>query len=150
MWRVSVLLPVLVLAGCTDDGDLLYLRSADAQPDDPRHGRLASVFASSSDRGADDDTFLHLRVTGGTLRSVNELELVSELCARVKRKTLHEEKIAVVPSDSESLLTASLRNADGASGCTGAVRTQIIVPVQRVGDQAPAFGSAESLEEVVP
>lgn len=151
MWRVSVLLSGLILGGCTNDGDLLYLRAAAAQPDDPVHGRLVSVFASSSDRGEEEDAFLHLRLSAGTLRSIGETELRSELCARVRRKTLHEEKIAVLPDNSESLLVASLRNADSEGGCAGTVRTQIIVPVQRVGQPPGALLTDYSLdEEVVP
>jgi hypothetical protein len=112
------------------------------QPDDPGYGRLLSVFASSGDRADEDqDTQLQIRASGGTLKSAADLDPTPEICAVVKKKELHEEKITVVPINSESLVLAVLRDQDDTGGCTGTMRTQIIVPVQRVGEQ-PTSGSA--------
>lgn len=144
------------LAACAQDGDLLYVRTAAVQPDDPGYGRLLSIFASSGDRNDDDhDTQLQIRVSGGTLKSVADLDPTPEICVVVKKKELHEEKIAVVPIASESLVLAVLRDQDSAGSCAGTMRTQLIVPVQRVGEQmsidaAVVPPSARHAEGVTP
>ena len=138
MWRMLILAGLSGVA-CIDDGDVLYARVAATQPDDPAFGRLLSVFAAIGDR--DKAGSLEIRVSEGMLRSASNPVAVDVLCLDVGASDLVEAQIAVAPTSDESLVLASLREAGDA--CAGAVRAQIIVPVQRVGGTtSPAVATA--------
>jgi hypothetical protein len=134
-----VTLLTLGAAGCgsfAGDGDVLFVRISDTQPDDPDHGRLLSVFAAAGD---DVETRLQVTASAGQLRDPIDFASSEPICVGIAANQLLEQRIAVQPTDDEALVIAVLR--DAGEGCSGGVREQIIVPIQRVGDDA---GSADA------
>jgi hypothetical protein len=129
--QVQLIAIALALGGCGEDGDLLYVRPSPVQPDNPAYGRLLTVFAASGDKESE----LAILVSGGVLRNAADFEKTGPICTDVPPDhVLVEQKIAVIPTDGEAELIAVLLDPSGAD-CEGRVRTQILVPIQRVGDE---------------